>query len=177
MELNPRLNTAMHASAVLALTALALLADGRVRAEPTTRDVASVLERGDILTHRGRFDAARAVYESAAEAVRSEGLLPDRELRRIANAYYFEGRYREASATLKQLADEAQARKDPNAQALAIADAVWMSVLAGSAEEAQLRQRLQEISDTSALSQAVRDAIGSDPAGDLRVFAPHITAS
>jgi tetratricopeptide (TPR) repeat protein len=177
MKLNSRLNTAMSASAVLALTALALVADGRVRAEPTTRDVTSVLEQGDMLTRRGRFDAARAVYESAAEMVRSEGGLPRHELRRIANAYYFEGRYREASATLKQLADEARARDDSNAQALAIADAVWMSVLAGSAEEAQLRQQLREISDSSVLSQGVRDAIGSDPAGDLRVFAPHITAS
>jgi tetratricopeptide (TPR) repeat protein len=177
MKLNSRFNTAISASAVLALTALALVADGRVRAEPTARDVASVLEQGDMLTRRGRFDAARAVYESAAATVRSEGRLPDRELRRIANAYYFEGRYKEASATLEQIADEARARNDSNAQALAIADAVWLSVLTGSAEEAQLRQQLREISDSSVLSEGVRDAIGSDPAGDWRVFAPHITAS
>jgi tetratricopeptide (TPR) repeat protein len=176
MKLNSRLNTAMAVSAALAVTALALVADGRVRAEPTARDVASVLEQGDMLTRRGRFDAARAIYESAAEMVRSEGELPGRELRRIANAYYFEGQYREASATLEQLADEARALKNTNVQALAIADAVWMSVLAGSAEETQLRQQLRELSDTSLLSEVVRDAIGSDPAGDLRVFAPHITA-
>ncbi|MGD2218436.1 MAG: tetratricopeptide repeat protein, partial [Gemmatimonadales bacterium] len=126
---------------------------------------------------RGRFDAARAIYESAAEVVRGEGRLPDRELRRIANAYYFEGRYTEASATLEQLADEARARNDTNAQALAIADAVWLSILAGSAEEAQLRRQLRELADSSVLSENVRHAIGSDPAGDLRVFAPHITAS
>lgn len=177
MRLNSRLDTAMHASLVLAATALALVADGRVSAEPTTRDVASVLEQGDILTRRGYFDAARAVYESAAEIVRSEGRLPDRELRRIANAYYFEGRYNEASATLKQLADEARVRDDSNAQALAIADAVWMSVLAGSPEEAQLRQQLREIAASAVLSEGVRHAIGTDPAGDFRVFAPHMTAS
>jgi hypothetical protein len=177
MELNPRLNTAITAIAVLALTAFALVADGRVSAEPATRDVASVLEQGDMLTRYGRFDAARAVYKSAAETVRSEGRLPDRELRRVANAYYFEGRYREAYLTLKQLADEADARSDSNAQALAIADAVWMSVLAGSGEEAQLRQQLRELADSSVLSDGVRHAIGSDPAGDWRVFAPHITAS
>jgi tetratricopeptide (TPR) repeat protein len=176
MKLNSRLNTAMAVSAALAVTALALVADGRVRAEPTARDVASVLEQGDMLTRRGRFDAARAIYESAAEMVRSEGELPGLELRRIANAYYFEGQYREASATLEQLADEARALKNTNVQALAIADAVWMSVLAGSAEETQLRQQLRELSDSSLLSEGVRDAIGSDPAGDLRVFAPHITA-
>lgn len=177
MELNPRLNTAMTAIAVLALTAFALVADGRVSAEPVTRDMASVLEQGDMLTRHGRFATARAVYESAAQMVRSEGRLPDRELRRIANAYYFEGRYREAFATLKQLADEAQARGDSNAQALAIADAVWLSVLTGSTEEAQLRRQLQELADSSVLSDGVRHAIGSDPAGDWRVFAPHITAS
>lgn len=177
MKPNSRLNSAIATSAVLALTALALLADGHVRAEPTARDVASVLEQGDMLTRRGRFDAARAVYESAAETIRSEGRLPERELRRIANAYYFEGRYREASATLKQLADEARARNDSNAQALAIADAVWLTVLAGSAEQTQLRQQLRELADSSVLSERVRRAIGSDPAGDWRVFAPHITAS
>lgn len=177
MESNPRLNTAMTAFAVLALTTFALVADGRVSAEPANRDVASVLEQGDMLTHRGRFTAARAVYESAAEIVRSQGRLPDRELRRIANAYYFEGRYGEASTALKQLADEAQARSDSNAQALAIADAVWLSILAGSAEEATLRQQLRELAESGALSENVRHAIGSDPAGDWRVFAPHITAS
>lgn len=176
MKLDSRLKSAMTATTVLAITALALVADGRVSAEPTVRDVASVLERGDMLTRSGRFDAARAIYESAAEMVRSEGGLPGRELRRIANAYYFEGRYREASATLERLADEARASKDWDVQALALADAVRMSVLAGSAEANQLRQRLRELSDSSLLSQGVRDAIGSDPAGDLRVFAPHITA-
>jgi tetratricopeptide (TPR) repeat protein len=172
-----RLNTAMAASAALTVITLALVVDGPVRAEPIAQDVPSALEEGDMLTRRGRFDAARAVYESAAEMVRSEGRLPRRELRRIANAYYFEGQYREASATLKQLADEARAIRDSNVQALAIADAVWMSVLAGSAEETQLRQQLREISDSSVLSEGVRKAIGSDPAGDLRIFAPHITAS
>jgi tetratricopeptide (TPR) repeat protein len=177
MKLNPRLNTAITAVAVLAVTALGLVADGRVSAEPTVRDVESVLEQGDMLTQSGRFDAARAIYESAAEMVRSEGRLPDRELRRVANAYYFEGRYTEASATLEQLAREAQARNDSNAQALALADAVYVSALAGSGQEAQLRRQLREIADSAVLSQAVREAIGSDPAGDLRVFAPHITAS
>lgn len=177
MKLNPRLNTAMTGIAVLALTALALVADGRVSAEPTARDVASVLEQGDMLTLRGRFAAARTVYESAARMARGEDRLPDRELRRIANAYYFEGLYREASATLKQLADEARLRNDSNAQALALADAVWMSILAGSPEEGHLRQQLRELANSSVLSEGVRHAIGSDPAGDLRVFAPHITAS
>lgn len=176
MKLDSRLNTVVAASAALTLVALALVAGGRVRAEPTEPDVASVLEAGDMLTRRGRFDAARAVYESAAEIVRSEGRLPGRELRRIANAYYFEGRYGEASATLKQLVDEARAFNNSNVQALATADAVWMSFLAGSAEETQLRLQLRELTDSSVLSEAVRDAIGSDPAGDLRVFAPHITA-
>jgi tetratricopeptide (TPR) repeat protein len=176
MKLNPRLNTAMQASVVLAITALALVADGRIRAEPTARYVDSVVTQGDMLTRLGRFDAARAVYGSAAEMVRSEGQLPQRELRRIANAYYFEGRYRAASATLEQLADEARASNDSNVQALAIADAVWLSVLSGSSEETQLRQQLRELSDSSVLSEGVRHAIGSDPAGDFRVFAPHITA-
>jgi hypothetical protein len=177
MKLDSRFNTAITAGAVLALTAFALVADGHVRAEPMARDVASVLEQGDMLTRLGRFDAARTVYETAAEAVRSEGRLPDRELRRIANAYYFEGLYREASATLKQLADEARTCNDSNAEALAIADAVWMSVLAGSAEEAQLRQQLRALARSSVLSEGVLHAIGSDPAGDFRVFAPHITVS
>jgi tetratricopeptide (TPR) repeat protein len=177
MKLESRLNTAMAAVAALTVIALALVADGRVSAEPTARDVASVLEQGDMLTLRGHFDAARAVYESAAEMVRADGRLPARELRRIANAYYFEGRYTEAAAALMQLADEARAMRDSDAQALAIADAVWMSALAGGAEETQLRQQLRELSDSSVLSESVRDSIGSDPTGDLRVFAPHITAS
>jgi tetratricopeptide (TPR) repeat protein len=176
MKLNPRLNTAMHAVAVLTMTAFALVADGRIHAEPTARYVDPIVEEGDMLTRLGHFDAARAVYESAAEMVRNEGQLPRRELRRIANAYYFEGRYRAASATLEQLADEARASNDSNAQALAIADAVWLSVLTGSSEETQLRQQLRELSDSPALSEGVRHAIGSDPAGDFRVFAPHITA-
>ncbi len=176
MNFDPRLNAAMAASAALAVLAFSLVADGRVRTEPMAWDVASALEEGDILTRSGRFDIARAVYETAAERVRSDGRLPVRELRRIANAYYFEGRYNEAAATLKQLADEARATSDANVQALAIADAVWMSVLAGSAEVGQLRQELRELADSPLLSAAVREAIGSDPARDLRVFAPHITA-
>lgn len=176
MELNPRLKTATHAVAVLAMTAFALVADGRIHAEPTARYVDSIVQEGDMLTRLGHFDAARAVYESAAETVRNEGQVPRRELRRIANAYYFEGSYGAASATLEQLADEARASNDSNVQALAIADAVWLSVLAGSSEETQLRQQLRELSDSSVLSEGVRHAIGSDPAGDFRVFAPHITA-
>ncbi len=176
MKLNFRLNIAMTAVVAMAVTALTLVADGRVSAEPTERDVASALEEGDRLVRCGYFDAAREIYQTAEEMVRSAGRLPGRELRRIATAYYFEGRYGEASATLTRLADEAAASKDSNIRALAIADAVWMSALAGSADEMRLRLQLRELFDSSALSEGVRDAIGSDPAGDFRVFAPHLTA-
>jgi hypothetical protein len=63
---------------------------------------------------------------AAAELIRAEGGFPSLPLKKTADAYYFQGMYRSAIATLDKLAEEAAQVGDIVTQAWVQADAVWL---------------------------------------------------
>lgn len=132
---------------------------------------------GDQLTARHRFRAAREVYDAAAKMVRGHGMVPVQPLRRIANAYYFEGRYDQAAVTLDQLAEEAALVGDHVTELWATADAAEMAWLGDADVGAQLRwTRVDELLNSTAFSDDQRAEISGKLMTDLTVFVPHLSS-
>jgi hypothetical protein len=86
----------------------------------------ALIEKGDQLAGSQKYGAARREYAAAAELIRAEGGFPSLPLKKTADAYYFQGLYRSAIATLDKLAEEAAEVGDIVSQAWAQADAVWL---------------------------------------------------
>jgi tetratricopeptide (TPR) repeat protein len=129
---------------------------------------------GDLLTANGQFDAARRVYTNAVNLARADGRLPLEELRRIANAYYFEGAFESARATLLELAEEAASAGAIDAQVWAIADAAWLASLSGADQEFNRHlQRVERLLDTYYVPGA-RFKIRTRMLKNFMVFAPHL---
>lgn len=125
------------------------------------------LERGDQLVAEGKFSAARSSYEKAAKIIRSDGELPTEALRRIANAYYFEGRLQSAAHVLDDLASEAAAFGDLPTQAWALADGAWVYGKLGSAIGVNRRvERLERLLSSPYLPESVRDRIAQARLGE-----------
>jgi len=134
------------------------------------------IELGDVLTANGRFDAARRVYSNAVKVARADGRLPIEELRRIANAYYFECEFESARATLLELAEEAASAGDVEAQVWAMADAAWFAWLSGADEEYDRHvKRVERLLDTHYVPGA-RFKIRTKMLKNFMVFAPHLTS-
>jgi len=132
------------------------------------------IEIGDILAANARFDAARRVYGNAANVARADGRLPVEELRRIANAYYFEGEFESARATLLELAEEAASAGDVEAQVWAIADAAWLASLSGAEQEFERHlERVERLLDAHYVPGA-RFKIRTKMVKNFMVFAPHL---
>ncbi len=130
---------------------------------------------GDRLAAAGDFETARDVYDVAAKMVRSQGELPREAVRRIANAYYFEGDYENAAATLDHLAVEAVAYDDLVAELWALADAAWLTGLGGGAADL-IWQRVERRLDSAELPAAVREQIRGKLTAELTVRAPHLAS-
>ncbi len=130
---------------------------------------------GDRLAAAGDFETARDVYDVAAKMVRSQGELPQQAVRRIANAYYFEGDYRNAAVTLDRLALEALAFNDPIAELWALADAAWLAGLGDGPADA-IWQRVERRLDSADLPVAVREEIRDKLTTGLMVRAPHLAS-
>ncbi len=166
-------------AAFLVLAAYISLDIGTGSAASRTAAIAeanTLVEEGDRLTAGARFDQARELYGAAADIARSGGVLPVEPVRRVANAFYFEGRYEEAAEVLKAFAAEASAWDDPVAQAWALADA---AVLAGLADEKDDSVRhwdaLRALIETSAFPDEARTEVESKLEANLNVFAPHLS--
>ncbi len=69
----------------------------------------SQLTVGDRLASAGALGPAIEAYGVAAELARAQDKVPVKELRRVANAQFYDGDYRGAAKTLEQLANEAAA--------------------------------------------------------------------
>ncbi len=130
---------------------------------------------GDRLVAFGDFKTARDVYDVAAKMVRSQGELPQEALRRIANAYYYEGDFENAAATLDRFAVEATAFDDPIAELWALSDAAWLAGLGDGSADA-IRQRLERRLNSIDLPASEREEIKSKLAADLTVRAPHLAS-
>lgn len=137
----------------------------------------ALVKEGDLLTADGRFEEARAVYGEAAKLARSNGAIPVEAVRRVANAYYFEGRYQAAATILREFATEAASWRDPVAQAWALADA---GVLAGLADErddsVRYWQELRALIESAAFPPEARAELESKLEATFNVFAPHLNA-
>jgi tetratricopeptide (TPR) repeat protein len=130
--------------------------------EPTTM-VDIHLAKGDDQIDRRNFGAARREYRAAAELTRAEGNLPAEALRRIANSFYFQGRYDSAVKTLDKLAAEAAERGDLATQAWAIVDAAWVAGKAGRKSAVEKRiARLEKLLGSQYLPADVRHKIRSE---------------
>lgn len=90
------------------------------------------IQRGDERAANRRYASARAEYHKAAEVARAEGRVPDVALRRVANTYYFQGRYISAGLTLETLAKDASEYGELEIEAWALADAAWMYARSGA---------------------------------------------
>ncbi len=169
---------------LLVLVAALAAAPAALRASRAPSDAAmaetsirSHLETGDLLVGEREFVSARQAYNIAANWVRAGGRLPVEEMRRIANAYYFEGRYLSAKEILDELADEAGAHGDLTTQVWAIADAAHMAALAGVASDVEFRlERLESLLESSAMTDEARYQIKAKLTQDLSAFAPHLAA-
>lgn len=118
------------------------------------------LSKGDELMAERRYTAARRAYKAAAELLRAEGKLPVKPLRRIADAYYYEGRYQSAAGTLDRLATEAASYGDLVVEVWALADAAWVDAVAGHKIDMDRRlQRLMRLLDSPYLPEEVRGEV------------------
>ncbi len=166
----------LAATGVLTASAPYLLtADGNLSNSPVVTVMArSQLTVGDRFASAGAFGTAGEAYETAARLVRAQGKLPVAEMRRIANAQYYDGNFRGAAKTLKQLADEAEYKKDREAEFWALVDASQMAQLAGEAWDAQRYVRLaEELLRLPDLPQELHSALAEE---DMTVFAPHLSS-
>jgi len=133
------------------------------------------VELGDLLTSMQRFGAARQAYAEAVKSDRAMGWLPVEGLRRIANAYYFEGDYQSAATTLAELAEEAGSLKNTEAQVWALADAAWLAGLAGDEHEMiSFRRQLNRLCLSDDSLSALHNAVNNSLMADFSVFAPHL---
>lgn len=130
---------------------------------------------GDRMVAAGDFETARDIYDVAAKMVRSQGELPQEAVRRIANAYYFEGDYDNAAATLDRLAVEAVAFDDLMAELGALGDAAWLAGLGDGPADA-IRQRFERRLESSGLPESQREEIRNKLTGELTVRAPHLAS-
>ncbi len=99
-------------------------------------------------------------------------------MRRIANAQYYAGDYRGAARTLAQLAEEAAASVDREAEFWATVDAARLAQLGGSEGYARwYTLRAQRLLDSPDIPAALRAEMKAKlAAADLRVFAPHLSS-
>ncbi len=97
-----------------------------VAADDLPAIVLAHIERGDAWIAKRDYGKARAAYQAAADILREDGELPAVPMRRIAHAYYFEGKYHSAIRALDDLADEAATRGDVATEAWAKIDAAWV---------------------------------------------------
>lgn len=130
---------------------------------------------GDRLAAAGDFETARNVYDVAAKMVRSQSGLPEEAVRRIANAYYFEGDYENAAATLDRLALEALAFDETIAELWALADAAWLVGLGDGPADVHW-QRVERRLESADLPSDVREEIRAKLTADLTVRAPHLAS-
>ncbi len=84
------------------------------------------LDLGDAFIAEREYGKARKEYRTAEELIRAEGGFPSVAIRRIADAYYYDGKYWSSVSTLDRLAREAAEYGDVVTLAWAQADAAWV---------------------------------------------------
>lgn len=119
-----------------------------------------LLEKGDALGAEGKWGTARRFYKLAVDLKRKHGELPTAALRRIANSYYYQGRYQSAGRILEQLAKEAASYGELRCEAWALADAAWVAWVAGDKMDMERRLvSLDRLLTSPFLPDDVRDNV------------------
>lgn len=137
----------------------------------------SELSAGDRFMAARQFGSAEQAYRVAAIFAREQGRLPVEEMRRLANARFFQGDHAGASSVLMQLADEAATSGDRAAEFWATADAAWMARLAGDRYlYRELSGRAEDLLDALGLEGPRRSLSETLVDPDLRVPAPHLSS-
>jgi uncharacterized protein with FMN-binding domain len=175
-------SSAVFLAATGLLTASApymLTADGMLERSPVVSMMAhSQLTVGDRLAGAGAFGSAMEAYSVAADLARAQDKVPIEELRRIANAQFYDGNYRGAAKTLEQLADEAAAGSDLLTEFWATADAARMARLGGAEGYARWYTiRAERLLDSPGIAAELRKEMEAGLAtSDFTVFAPHLSS-
>jgi hypothetical protein len=140
--------------------------------------VESQIAAGDGFMQSREFGSAEEAYEVAATLERARGVIPIEAVRRAANARFYQGDYDGAARALADLAVEAAAAGDSQTEFWASLDASNLDRLAGNDEGLERWiTRAQILLDSGAFSEAERDQlIRTATDGDLRIFAPHLSA-
>lgn len=147
------------AAGLAAATLLAVGAHADARADPSPA-VQAAMARGDALFEQGKHTAARQAYQKAAEISRDEGDLPEKPLRRLANAHYFQRDYRKAASVLDALAREAATYGDLRVEAEAIVDAAWLYGKVGDRQRVNQRlARVERLLESPYLPENVKQTI------------------
>lgn len=145
--------------AAATLFAVGAHADARAAPDPSPA-VQAAMARGDALFEQGKHTAARKAYQKAAEISRDEGDLPEKPLRRLANAHYFQKDYRKAASVLDALAREAATYGDLRVEAEAIVDAAWLYGKVGDRQKVNQRlARVERLLESPYLPEDVKQTI------------------
>lgn len=140
--------------------------------------VESQIAAGDGFMQSRQFGSAEQAYDVAATLTRARGVTPVAEMRRIANARFFQEDYDGAAEALADLAAEAAAAGDRRTEFWASLDAAKMKRLAGDDEGLERWiTRAQQLLDSGTFSAAERDeVIRTVTNADFRVVAPHLSS-
>jgi hypothetical protein len=113
----------------------------------------------------GQFELARREFSAAATLEREAGRVPVEAVTGLAHALYSQSYNVEAALAMERLAEEAAANGDANAQALALADAIWLHSDAGQRvtarkHAARLKKLMKDSTITADTREFVRVRVG-----------------
>ncbi|MBL0170004.1 MAG: hypothetical protein IPP90_04610 [Gemmatimonadaceae bacterium] len=133
-------------------------ATAEIRAD--VRGAAEHLDSARRAMSLGAFDLARREFRLAATIERDAGRLSVDAMTGLASALYAQSYNREAAMTMEQLSNDALRLGDPDAEALALADAIWLYADAGQRVAVRtLTQRLRTLMRDTPLSVETRKAL------------------
>lgn len=108
----------------------------------------------------GQFELARREFTAAATLEREAGRVPVEAVTGLAHALYSQSYNVEAALAMERLAAEAAANRDANAEAIALADAIWLHADAGQRLTARKQaSRLKKLMKDSTITAETREFV------------------
>lgn len=125
-----------------------------------TRADAEHLARAKQAMLDGQFELARREFLAAATLEREAGRVPVEAVTGLAHALYSQAYNVEAALAMERLAAEAAANRDANAEAVALADAIWLHADAGQRLAARKQaSRLKKLMKDSTITAETREFV------------------
>ncbi len=146
------------------VTARTPMVASTARVAPPRAD-AEHLERAKRAMLDGQFELARREFLAAATLEREAGRVPVEAVTGLAHALYSQSYNVEAALAMERLAAEAAANGNSNAEALALADAIWLHAdagqrLAARKHASRLKKLLKDSTITAETREFVRVRVG-----------------